>query len=178
MKIKNSTSHFGMISKLFHWLMAALFIAQIGIALYMDEMQRGPDKWEMIGLHKAIGVLLLLCVLARIVWHRISAAPVPLGMGLMLSLAKLGHHALYLLMLIMPISGVIMSVSGGHNINFFDFFTISGWAEKSPTINSISGTIHEVAATVLYLVLAAHILAALYHHFVVKDETLKRITSG
>ncbi|UPW17213.1 cytochrome b [Agarivorans sp. TSD2052] len=177
MIIKNNETQFGLVSKLIHWLMAGLFIALIAIALYMDYLPRSPEKFEFFALHKALGVLALVSVFARIVWHRVSQVPAPIAEGFKLKLAHLGHIALYLLMLVMPISGALMSVSGGHDINFFDWFVISGFSEKSEGLNEITGLIHHYGSKALYVVLVGHIAAALYHHFIVKDDTLKRITS-
>ncbi len=178
MNITNTHQQFGLVSKLIHWLMAALFIAIIAIALYMDELPRGAEKFEWMSLHKALGACALAAVLLRIVWHRITKAPTPLGDGWQLKLAHLGHVALYLLMLIMPISGLIMSLAGGHDVSVFSWFTLSGFSEKNETLGGIASFIHHNAANLLYLVLLLHVAAALYHHFILKDNTLKRITSA
>jgi len=177
MNIVNNNQQFGLVSKLIHWLMAALFIAIIAIALYMDELPRGAEKFEWVSLHKAFGVCALAAILLRIAWHRITKAPTPLGEGWQLKLAHLGHVALYLLMLLMPLSGLMMSLAKGHDVTVFNWFTISAFNEKNEMLADITSFIHEGGANLLYLVLAVHIAAALYHHFIVKDDTLKRITS-
>jgi cytochrome b561 len=178
MNIVNNNQQFGLVSKLIHWLMAALFIAIIAIALYMDELPRGAEKFEWVSLHKAFGVCALAAILLRIAWHRITKAPTPLGEGWQLKLAHLGHVALYLLMLLMPISGLMMSLAGGHDVAVFNWFTLSGFSEQNETLSGIASFVHHNAANLLYLVLALHVGAALHHHFILKDETLKRITSA
>lgn len=178
MNIINNSKQFGLISKLIHWSMAVLFIAIIGIAWYMDELPRGAAKFEWMSLHKALGVCALAAILLRIIWHRITKVPAPLGEGWQLKLAHLGHVALYLLMLIMPISGLIMSLAGGHDVAVFSWFTLSGFSEKNESLGGIASFIHHNAANLLYLVLLLHVAAALYHHFILKDNTLKRITSA
>ncbi len=177
MNIVNSNQQFGLVSKLIHWLMAALIILIIAVALYMDELPRGAEKFEWVSLHKALGFCALTAVLLRIIWHRITKTPAPLGDGWQLKLAHLGHTALYLLMLFIPLSGLMMSLAKGHDVVVFNWFTISAFNEKYEMLADITSFIHEGGANLLYLILALHIAAALYHHFIMKDDTLKRITS-
>ncbi|GDY25621.1 cytochrome b [Agarivorans sp. Toyoura001] len=177
MNVKNNSTQFGLVSKLIHWLMAALIIALVAIALYMDTLPRGAEKSELFSLHKGLGVIALASIFLRIIWHRITKVPSPIGEGIKLKMAHAGHLALYLLMLAMPISGMIMSLAGGHAINFFDLFTIAGFAEKNEWLNGIASEVHYYAAQALYVTLAAHVGAALYHHFLLKDDTIKRMTS-
>ncbi|WP_338621716.1 cytochrome b [Agarivorans sp. OAG1] len=177
MNLTNSPQRFGLFSKLIHWLMALLILSLIAIALYMDTLPRGPEKFELYDLHKGLGLLAIAAIAIRIVWHRVSKVPAPIGEGIKLKMAHLGHIALYLLMLAMPISGLIMSLSGGHDVKFFGLFTIAGFAEKNESLNEIGSAIHHYGGQLLYVVLAVHVLAALYHHFILKDDTLKRMTS-
>ncbi|WP_221076637.1 cytochrome b [Agarivorans aestuarii] len=177
MNITNSPQRFGLVSKLIHWLMALLILSLIAIALYMDTLPRGPEKFQLFDLHKGLGLIAIAAIAIRIIWHRVSKVPAPIGEGIKLTMAHLGHLALYLLMLAMPISGMMMSLAGGHDVKFFGLFTIAGFAEKNVMLNELGASVHHYAGQLLYVVITGHVLAALYHHFILKDDTIKRITS-
>ncbi len=178
MGLANNKLGYGAVSKLMHWGMAALILTIVGIGLYMGDLPRGPEKGEVIGLHKSLGAIAGALVLVRILWHFISPTPTPVGKGWQLRLAHMGHHMLYLLMLVMPLSGILMSVTKGRSVEVFTWFTISPMATKFETLGDFAHDVHLIAAKLLYVMIAVHFVAALYHHFVVKDDTLKRMTHG
>ncbi|MGB1090559.1 MAG: cytochrome b, partial [Oceanobacter sp.] len=84
---------------------------------------------------------------------------------------------LYLCMIIMPISGVLMSQSGGHEVALFGL-GLPAFVGESETLGKIAHIAHGLTSKILMLLILGHVGAALYHHFVQKDSTLKRMTHG
>ena len=128
-------------------------------------------------MHKAFGVIVLCLVAIRILW-RITNATVQAAEGVppILQLAaKAGHLLLYIFMLVMPISGVLMSRFSGYPISVFEIFTIPAASEKSPELAKLFHATHGYAAWGFVILISVHILAALYHHFIRKDDTLVRM---
>ncbi|MGB1092415.1 MAG: cytochrome b, partial [Oceanobacter sp.] len=100
---------YNLLSKLFHWVSALIIIALIVVGMMMEEME-GSEKYELMDLHKSFGVLIFLILIARVINRFTNPVDeVPEMSQMNARLAKAGHGLLYLCMIIMPISGVLMS---------------------------------------------------------------------
>ncbi len=175
--LKNTENSYGSITKILHWIIGLFIICLIAVGFTMSSMDPSPEKFELYGMHKAFGVIVLCLVAIRILW-RITNATVQAADGIppILQLAaKAGHLFLYIFMLVMPISGVLMSRFGGYPISVFEIFTIPAASEKSPELAKLFHATHGYAAWGFVILISAHILAALYHHFIRKDNTLVRM---
>ena len=177
MSLKNTSNSYGSLAIALHWLMAVMIIALIFVGFTMGDMPDGAEKWEIYDMHKATGLVILTLALFRWYWMLSNAKPNPVE-GL--SKAEIGiSHAtkwiLMLAMLAMPIAGIVMSLAGGHAINFYGLFTIDGFAEKNEALSHFAHEAHEMGAIVIALVIILHLLAALKHHFIKKDNTLNRM---
>lgn len=174
--LKNTTSSYGLISKIFHWGMAVIILTMLAVGYYMTSLPASPEKFDIYRMHKAFGVIALTLTLMRLIW-KFSNVSVkePKGLSFILVIgAKLGHLALYLLMLFIPVSGIFMSLFSAKDISVFGLFTINSF-EKNPELAKIFNEIHETSAVILVAVIALHAVAALFHHFVLKDEVFKRM---
>lgn len=113
--LKNTENSYGLIAKTFHWLIALAIIILITVGFIMSAMEPSPDKYELYNMHKSSGVIVLMLVILRLLWrfsNKIVQPPENLPNILKLA-AKSGHFMLYVFMLLMPISGVLMSYFGG-----------------------------------------------------------------
>lgn len=171
---------YGGVSRLNHWLTAVLFAGMliVGFILSYDVLSReaaGPVR----DLHKAIGTLLLVFAAWRVSWRLVQGFPptvpgVPAWQALA---ARLVHWGMLAALLIMPLSGVIMSLIGGRGIDMFGLFAIPPFAEDRDTAR-LFRQLHGYAAYALTGLIALHILAALKHALLNKDATLSRMLSG
>ncbi|PKF49316.1 cytochrome b [Enterovibrio nigricans] len=159
-----------------HWLIAISFIAALAFGLYVEDLPKGPEKGEMIGLHKSIGFIILVLASTRILWRvKEGALPsVPGSPSWQEKAAKGIHHLLLLATLLMPISGILMSVGGGRGLDVFGM-TLIGTGDKIEWLGAIGHTTHEVLANIVIAAIVLHILGALKHHLLDKDATLKRM---
>jgi cytochrome b561 len=192
MSIRNTAENYGSIAKWLHWAVALLFLGSY-ISVYYRHWfteEKTPENWTALQLHLSIGVTIGVLVLLRILWKIASRAPEPEpGTRLEHLVARLGHLALYAVMIIMPITGYLGT---GVNTEYFFMFDITSFKETEYFIMNYSDTmtfkefeepldfIHKdiMGAWVVWLLIAGHVSAALYHQFVKKDRTLRKMTTG
>lgn len=176
--LKNTASHYGRVAQLIHWAMAALFIGMYTVAYIMINIDRSPFRFTLYDLHKATGLLLLMLVTLRLIWRLTNLDPalqhhMPAWQK---RAARLNIMFLYFCMFFMPISGVLTSTTGGHEIKFYNLFSISPLMTNAPASAFFSG-VHEWLSWGLVALFSVHVLAALYHHYYLKDDVLRSITS-
>lgn len=167
------TERYSRVARWLHWGMGLLIIGNLAGGLLHD-----IDPKLIMPLHKATGILLLALVVIRILWrvtHKAPAYPASMsGMERFLSTGT--HHILYLMMVLIPLSGWIMSSAGERPIGFFGLFDVPKFAvEKGSLLQGISHEGHELLAFAMIALLVLHIAAALRHHLVLKDGIMARM---
>lgn len=136
------------------------------------------DIWNPIPIHKATGILILLLTLGRIGWRLSWTMPAwPATMGnLQRLVAKVTHLAFYVLLLIVPLTGWIMSSAGKYPISIYGLFEWPKLAvTKGSALVEIAKEGHEVLGFLMAGLVVLHVAAALHHHFVTKDNVLRRM---
>jgi cytochrome b561 len=174
---KNTTEQWGSLARALHWGMAILLLAQVVLGKVGHEMTRSPAKFDILTWHKSIGVLLLLLVLLRLAWRGVNPTPTrpPSVSSIQNWAARSAHAALYVLMLALPLSGWVMNSAS--NIPFKVFWLVS-WPDitgPSRELAELAEEVHEALAVLLMVLVAAHVLAALWHHFSRHDPILMRM---
>ena len=165
------------IAKLFHWGMAFVFAGLIAIGFVMTDMPLSPEKLQYYAWHKWAGVSVFVLVWLRLVWRVLNPPPVyPSTMlPLVKGVAHLGHVVLYGLMIVIPVSGWLMSSAKGVPTVWFGVLPLPDLLEKDKELGHLLREVHEVLNFVLLFLLAGHAAAALKHHWVDKDDILKRM---
>lgn len=174
--LKNTADSYGVVSRANHWISALLFIGLIALGIYMHELPKSPEKFELYDLHKSLGIGLFLLMMLRLVWLKVSPNPEQISQNKFEHI--LGHAVkgiLYLAMIMLPISGWVMSNSGGHEVAFFTYFVLPEIVGENETIHEIAKAVHGTAGPLMILVVLLHVAGALKHHFIYKDNTLKRM---
>ena len=178
--LRNTPDSWGAPAKLFHWVMAALILAQIALGLMAASWRVSPTKIELFFWHKSTGVLILALVALRLLWRLANPAPVlPAGMAAWeRAAARLSNLLLYALMIALPMTGWI--VNSASNVPFRIFWLIPLPAIVAPdeATADLVAWVHGGLFVLLALVLVAHIGAALRHHFVKRDTVLGRMLPG
>ena len=151
--LKNTQASWGIISRLFHWVIALMVVTLLTVGLIMTGMEPGAEKWKLYGLHKATGMTVLALVILRLFWRVFN--PVP-------ALPK----------------GFIMSVFGGHDIDYFGLVTIKAVTQGQTPLGILSHAVHITLAYVIIGVVSLHVAAALYHQFYLKNNLLRRMITG
>ncbi len=161
-----------------HWLMAALLIGLICVGVYMSDLPLSPEKLQIYSWHKWGGVTAFLLVLLRMGWrfgHPPPALPASLSPRTQFA-AHVGHAALYLLMIAIPLSGWLMSSAKGFQTVYFGVLPIPDLLEKNKELGHQLKEIHGLLNGLLFLAVIGHAAAAIRHHFVDKDGMLWRMS--
>lgn len=169
----DSTKKYGVVSRAFHWGMAALIGWQ---ALKVFDRIADGEHWigqTLVPWHVSVGTLLLVLVIIRIVWSRRQKER-PQPATNVAPLVRAGHMALYAGMALMPVTGILMLVGIGYGLEVFGLQLIPA-GEEIAWMASV-GSLHSPIAWMLLALIAGHIVMALWHHFVKKDDTLRRMT--
>ena len=177
--LKNSTKTFGLVSIALHWVMAILLVGLFAVGLYMTGLDYyDPLYHSMPWWHKSFGLLVFMLLAFRIIWKLSNPKPQALETHKRweISLAQLIQRAFYVLLLLMIVSGYFISTAKGKGIEFFTFFEFPAITEViDEGIVDVIGVVHFVLALILATLVVLHASAALKHHFIDKDETLKRM---
>ena len=166
---------FSTTARVFHWVGFALIGVQIPLAYYMIEQPLSPEKLGNYALHKSIGMTILTIALLRLLWRWLHPPPpLPLASKPIERVAARGTHwLLYGLMLGMPIAGWLNSSAANFPVSVFGWFTLPDLVEPNPELQASFELTHRIMAYLLFFLLGLHTTAALFHHFVRKDNVLR-----
>jgi cytochrome b561/polyisoprenoid-binding protein YceI len=160
-----------------HWLIALLVFAGWGLGVYMHDLPASPDKARYYGWHKSIGVTVFLLALLRVAW-RATHAPPPLPASVpawQASASRVSHALLYLLILVIPLTGWLMSSAKGFQTLYFGVLPIPDLLGKDEPLGKLLERVHILLAFTLAGLVGLHLAAALKHHFVDRDAVLRRM---
>ncbi len=175
--LRNSRERWGLVSQLLHWLVACLIFVQLGLGLAAVGWRLSPTKLSLFVWHKSVGMLVLMLVLVRLGWRLINTVPaLPPGTPPWERLAAHTSHALlYALMLALPVTGWIINSAANIPLKLF-------WLVPLPDITAPDKGLQEAATNAhisLFIALTAllcvHAGAALHHHYVKRNDVLRRM---
>jgi cytochrome b561 len=182
MFIFNTKERYGGVAIALHWIMALGLCSLIAMGLYMVGLpEAGFDKLKitLILYHKELGLAALLVVTIRWAWRMTNDLP-----ALVSTLpywqkvtARLVHLLFYGLLFALPISGLLMSSAAGIPVSAFGLFDIPDWIAPSEALFQGLIQVHRWLGYGLLVLIALHAGAALMHHFVKRDDTLKKMLS-
>lgn len=160
-----------------HWTMAILIVSLFCLGFYMHGLSFSPRKLKLFSWHKWAGVTVFLLLLLRGSWRLTHPAPaLPASMsGPMRAAAHAGHLLLYVLMLAVPLSGWLMSSAKGFQTVYFGVLPIPDLLGKNKELGEQLATLHYLLNLLFIAVVAGHVLAAIKHHFIDRDDILTRM---
>ena len=159
-----------------HWLTALLVVVQFAFAITWDYFPKGTRQ-TMESVHVSLGVLLTVVIIARVAWrlmpgHQVSS----LEIGWVKLASKAVHYLLYALLAAQAVSGFVFRWAQGHPVEFFGLFGIPGpFGEIARPQRRLIHEVHEYVGWAIVIIAFGHALAALYHHYVLKDRVLRRM---
>lgn len=161
-----------------HWIVALLIFAAFGLGLYMTDIPGfTPTKLKLFSYHKWIGITVLIFAVLRVLWRLMHPAPGPVpGMPKWQhAAAEAAHVGLYLLILAVPLTGYLLSVAAGVKVVYLGLWELPMPFDKSDALKDIFSMAHEWLNWSMAAIVVLHILAALKHHVVDRDGTLRRM---
>jgi cytochrome b561 len=176
-----STPSYRWPAKLFHWLTAAAVVTAIVLAFSMVGAEPGPAQNKLYDLHRSFGALILVLTGGRLLWRLYSplySPPPPLvpGMPAWQEKAATGlHRLLYVILFTMPLLGWAGTSAFPARIMVFGLFELPPLVAPNRELSEILLGIHWRLGWLLCVLIAGHVGAALYHHFIRKDDTLRRM---
>ncbi|VVN71683.1 cytochrome b [Pseudomonas fluorescens] len=172
--MKDSAHRYGGITRLLHWVMALLIGLQF---LKLGDRINDGEHWigqTIVPWHISFGGLLLVLIVLRLVWAVGQRQQRPQHVGPTALLVKGGHALLYASMLLIPITGILLMLGKGYGLKVFGLQLVAKTGVEIGWMASL-GELHSPLAWLLVILVVGHIGAALFHHFVQKDDTLKRM---
>ncbi|MFL0809544.1 MAG: cytochrome b [Agarilytica sp.] len=178
MQIGNTEAKWGVVSIGFHWLTAMAVVCLFAVGLWMERLDYTHPLYKTVPhLHKSFGVLLIAVVLFRLIWRFKQGVPHPLENHQRWEklMAKTIHIAFYVLILLMFPTGYLITTAKGQGLEVFSLFSIPSVISGIENLEDIAGEIHEMIAFTIISLAGFHMLGAIKHHFIDKDNTLKRM---
>jgi cytochrome b561 len=175
MTFRNTTRAWGTLSKSLHWIIVLLILCQPFIANYADSLS-GAAKIGPLALHKSLGITVLGLAIIRLVWRLLN--PVPSTSGLKTwerVLARLSHLLLYALIFAMPLTGWMMSSARNFPVSWFNLVQLPNLVPPGRETYELMHDLHGALFAALVLVALLHVAGALKHHFLDKNDVLKRM---
>jgi len=160
-----------------HWIIAAVIAGTFALGLYMHDLPASPLKLRLYSYHKWIGVTIFLLVVFRLLWRLTHRAPAsPPHMPRWQRIAAAGSHLLlYVLTLIIPLSGWLFSSASGFKVMYLGKIPLPDLVGKDRVLAEQLQLTHELLNYFLAAVVLLHVAAALKHHWVDRDDVLKRM---
>lgn len=176
--LRNTFKSFGSITKWLHGLIFALVCLQFYLVWGQELFPTGSAiKTQYTLLHKSFGLLLFLIAALFVLWRTLNEKPLLLitPPRWQQIAAKAVHHTLLTLLLLIPMVGYLMACADGRSVRFFNLFTFPCLMPANEQLSTILFLAHTKLGYLLFILICLHGLAALYHHFILKDGILKRI---
>jgi len=165
------------VAKSFHWLIVLMVAIQFTVGWIMPEIRGNTTPEGLVSFHFSFGILILVVMLLRLVWRLTHKVPPPIA-GTSQSqefAAQSVHYLLYATLIILPITGWGLASARGWTTSMFGIVTLPPLVAASNSARRLFDTLHVGTATIVAFLIAGHIVAALYHHFVLKDGLLNRM---
>jgi cytochrome b561 len=195
----NAVQRYNKVSIILHWLIGIVLLCMFALGFWMSDLPKDLPKSATLdlfnlgvhtmtfaeplsprafyfNLHKSIGVTLLVLIVFRLLWRLSHPAPelLPTMKAWEKKLSEVTHKVLYLLMLAMPISGLIMTLYSKYGVVWFGIPLMKGI--DNPELRDVFKESHEVIGIIFLVLVILHILAAIKHKVIDKDDVMKRMS--
>ncbi|HMM75815.1 MAG TPA: cytochrome b [Gammaproteobacteria bacterium] len=176
--LKNTAERYGLLTKLLHWIIAFSILGLIWLGWWMVDLSY-YDPWyhKSLSLHRVLGLAVLGLAIVMLLWQRVSRPPaLPASIPRAQRIAAHAvHHLLFLMMLLLPVTGYLISTSAGQGIPVYDLFEVPALLRVDEETRDLVIAIHYYCAYGTGLLAAVHAAAALKHQFIDRDGILARM---
>lgn len=159
-----------------HWLVAALIVCGFTLGLSMVPLPLSKRKLELYLWHKSIGITVFLLTCLRLLWRsRHAPPPLPSMPEWQRRATVVAHGALYVLLLLIPLSGWLYSSATGVQVVYLGLVPLPDLVPKDKALAAVLRACHVTLNFTLAALVCVHAAAALRHHFVDRDTVLWRM---
>ena len=164
-------------AKSLHWIVALLVLTVIPVGIVMGQIENAP--FNLFNFHKSLGVLILILMTVRLIYRLANGAPPEPNIPAFYRFAgRATHWALYVLLIVTPVSGAIANMYYGAGTPFFGLFEVQPFFTKDEEIANFIFARHKVMGFTVGVLVILHIAAALFHYFIRRDRVLQRMLPG
>jgi len=176
----NTDATWGAPAKLLHWTVAILVFVQIPLGWAAVSWRLSPTKLDLYVWHKSLGMLILALMVVRMAWRLGNVAPsMPAGMPpIERAAARWSHLLLYLLLVLMPVTGWIINSAANVPFRIFWLIPLPAIVDTNKPLADATARVHFALFVALSLLLVIHVVAALRHHFLKRSNVLVRMLPG
>lgn len=180
MGLRNTTTEWGTLAKALHWVIAIGVFLLIYFGLEQAGMERGDEKSRIRFLHASVATVLLGLMTIRIIWRFMNETPAHADgtTPLQRLVSTLVHATLYVTVFGQLLAGAMLTGTGGRGLPLFGIVSIPLPIAKSEEGHEFWEEVHEFMWKPLAAIVVLHILGALYNHFVLKNDVMRRMTHG
>jgi cytochrome b561 len=178
--LRNTRQNWGSASRLFHWTLGLLILGMIGFGWWMNHFPARADRLFYRSIHADIGYGIPLMMAVRLIWRWINPVPAlpatPCGQRIA---ARLSHGALYGATFLVAMLG--WAHSGAHKPDYADWFglfRVPQFTAADKAAAAFYEDQHILSAYILLALIALHVLAAIWHHFIKRDGVTVRMIEG
>lgn len=178
--LRDHPDGYGIVSRAFHWIMAAFILWQFVSVLLRLVAEDTAIEGFFWGTHFSVGFTIFVLAILRGAWglSNLSNRPGHEGPAALRKAATLGHVLLYTLMIVVPALAILRAAGGGRGLSVYGIQLVAPGGEPNPALTAPGNAAHGLLGFVLFVLIAGHILFALWHAFGRRDATLDRMTKG
>ena len=178
--IRNDARRYGAVAQTLHWLIAAMIFVMFPLGWYMEDLPLSQQKLDLYEIHKSLGLTIFTLAVLRLLWRLFNPAPPfpPQMPGWERIAARVTHATIYALILIQPVIGFLQSNAANFPVVVWGVLPLPALIGTDEALGETLMAVHAVIANVLFVLVALHAAAALRHHFLLKDDVLRRMLPG
>jgi cytochrome b561 len=163
------------VARTLHWLTVLLVAMQFVIGWTMPDVHKDTQPVNLIAWHLGVGATLVAVTAIRVIW-RLTHWPTPDELPPLLSVvSRITHVLLYAALVLVPLLGWINASSRGWTVRLLGVVPYPALSEPGSTFGDEMGDVHGILAWVLFALISLHVVAALFHRFVLRDHVLQRM---
>lgn len=175
--LANTPQRYGLVAQTFHWLIVILVIMQFVFGIKAHGLPISLERLVLLARHKSIGVTIFALVLLRLAWRLYSPPPPlpPTSHRWSNTAAHVSHGLMYALLLAMPPVGWLLSSASNLTVAWFGWFSLPNLVKPDRNLAHWLLLTHQSMAWLLLAIIVIHVTAALWHHFILRDNVLLRM---
>ena len=171
------TKQYNSVSKIFHWLIVVMLLIEFAVGWLMPGIRRSITPAGLMSFHMSFGIVILGVMLLRILWRFLYPvpAPAPSSPWWQELVSTWTHYLLYASVIVLPLTGWFLASIYGWSVTVFNLFTLPSLISPNVSLERWAVYAHVLTAAGVVGLIGLHVLASLYHYYIVKDKVMQRM---